>query len=67
MSSFVVEGGHKLHGAIRPQGAKNEALQVICATLLTEEEVTIHNVPEILDIKNLILLLTHTFSCILTK
>lgn len=57
MSSFVVEGGHRLHGAIRPQGAKNEALQVICATLLTEEEVTIHNVPEILDIKNLILLL----------
>ena len=57
MGSFIVEGGRKLSGAIRPQGAKNEALQVICATLLTKEEVTISNVPEILDIKNLILLL----------
>lgn len=57
MGSFIVEGGRKLSGAIRPQGAKNEALQVICATLLTTEEVTISNVPEILDIKNLILLL----------
>ena len=57
MSSFVIEGGHKLSGAIRPQGAKNEALQVISATLLTDEEVVISNVPEILDVKNLILLL----------
>lgn len=57
MSSFVIEGGHPLSGEIYPQGAKNEALQVICATLLTEETVTISNVPEILDIKNLIALL----------
>ena len=57
MSSFVVEGGHKLSGAIRPQGAKNEALQIISAVLLTKEEVKISNIPEILDIKNLILLL----------
>ena len=57
MSSFVIEGGHKLSGTIRPQGAKNEALQVISAVLLTKEEVKISNVPEILDIKNLILLL----------
>ena len=57
MSSFVVEGGHKLSGTIRPQGAKNEALQIISAVLLTKEEVTISNIPEILDIKNLILLL----------
>ena len=57
MSSFVVEGGHKLSGDIRPQGAKNEALQIISAVLLTDEEVTISNIPEILDIKNLILLL----------
>ena len=57
MSSFVVEGGYKLSGAIRPQGAKNEALQIISAVLLTKEEVRISNIPEILDIKNLILLL----------
>ena len=57
MSSFVVEGGHRLHGEITPQGAKNEALQVISAVLLTKEEVTISNIPEILDVKNLILLL----------
>ena len=57
MSSFVVEGGHRLSGTIRPQGAKNEALQIISAVLLTKEEVTISNVPEILDIKNLIMLL----------
>lgn len=57
MSSFVIEGGHKLSGAIRPQGAKNEALQVISATLLTCEETVISNIPEILDVKNLILLL----------
>ena len=57
MSSFIVEGGHRLSGTIRPQGAKNEALQVISAVLLTDEEVTISNIPEILDIRNLILLL----------
>ena len=57
MSSFVIEGGHKLSGTIRPQGAKNEALQVISAVLLTGEKVTISNIPEILDVRNLILLL----------
>lgn len=57
MSSFVIEGGHKLSGTIRPQGAKNEALEVLSAVLLTDEEVTISNVPEILDVRNLILLL----------
>ena len=57
MSSFVIEGGHKLSGTIMPQGAKNEALEVISAVLLTQDEVKISNVPEILDVKNLILLL----------
>ena len=57
MSSFIVEGGHKLSGEIRPQGAKNEALQVISAVLLTSEEVVISNIPEILDVRNLIFLL----------
>ena len=57
MSSFIVEGGYKLSGTIRPQGAKNEALQIISAVLLTKEPVKISNIPEILDIKNLILLL----------
>lgn len=57
MSSFIIEGGNKLHGQIVPQGAKNEALQVICATLLTNQKVTISNVPEILDVLNLIKLL----------
>lgn len=53
-NTFIVEGGHVLSGEIRPQGAKNEALEVISAALLTSEEVRIDNVPEILDIKNLI-------------
>jgi len=57
MASFVIEGRHKLCGEIIPQGAKNEALQVICATLLTSEKVTIHNIPDILDVNNLIILL----------
>lgn len=57
MSSFIVEGGHRLHGEISPQGAKNEALQVICATLLTDCKVTIKNVPVISDVVNLISLL----------
>ncbi|MDR2622447.1 MAG: UDP-N-acetylglucosamine 1-carboxyvinyltransferase [Dysgonamonadaceae bacterium] len=57
MSSFIIEGGHKLSGEIVPQGAKNEALQVICATLLTSEKVTIRNIPDILDVNNLIVLL----------
>ncbi len=58
MASFIIEGGKKLHGEITPQGAKNEALEVICATLLTSEAVTIHNVPNILDVNNLIGLLS---------
>ena len=57
MQSFIIEGGHTLSGTITPQGAKNEALQVICATLLTSEPVTIHNIPDILDVNNLIQLL----------
>ncbi|MDR1783236.1 MAG: UDP-N-acetylglucosamine 1-carboxyvinyltransferase [Dysgonamonadaceae bacterium] len=57
MSFFTVEGGRRLKGDIIPQGAKNEALQVISAVLLTSEKVTIHNVPDILDVNNLILLL----------
>jgi len=57
MASFIIEGGHPLRGTIRPQGAKNEALQVICATLLTSEAVTIHNIPNIRDVNNLIQLL----------
>ena len=57
MASFIVEGNHPLHGEITPQGAKNEALQVICATLLTTEEVVIENIPDILDVNNLIHLL----------
>ena len=57
MSTFVIEGGHRLKGEITPQGAKNEALQVICATLLTKDEVRIQNIPNILDVNNLITLL----------
>lgn len=57
MSSFIIEGGCRLSGEITPQGAKNEALQIICATLLTPEEVIIENIPDILDVNNLILLL----------
>lgn len=57
MASFIIEGGHPLKGDITPQGAKNEALEVICATLLTSEEVTISNIPEILDVLHLIELL----------
>ncbi len=57
MSTYIIEGGHHLHGTIEPQGAKNEALQVISATLLTADPVVIHNVPDILDVVNLINLL----------
>lgn len=57
MKSFIIEGGHPLSGTIAPQGAKNEALEVISATLLTPDEVTIDNIPDILDINNLIKLL----------
>lgn len=57
MASFIIEGGHPLKGSITPQGAKNEALEVICASLLTTEEVVINNIPSILDVNNLIRLL----------
>ena len=57
MTTFIIEGGHRLHGEITPQGAKNEALQVICATLLTDADVRIQNIPNILDVNNLIQLL----------
>lgn len=57
MSTFIVEGGHRLSGSISPQGAKNEALEVICGTLLTSEKVTISNIPDIADIRNLIQLI----------
>lgn len=57
MESFIIEGGHPLSGDITPQGAKNEALQVICATLLTVDPVRIKNIPDILDVNNLIKLL----------
>ena len=57
MASFIIKGGHLLQGTITPQGAKNEALQVICATLLTEDEVIIRNIPDIRDVNNLIQLL----------
>lgn len=57
MASFIIDGGHPLSGTITPQGAKNEALEVICATLLTPDEVIIKNIPDIRDVNNLILLL----------
>lgn len=57
MASFKIEGGHKLNGTITPQGAKNEALQVICAVLLTSEEVIISNIPDIIDVNKLIFIL----------
>ncbi len=57
MSSFEITGGHKLHGEIFPQGAKNEALQVLCAVLLTSGKVVIDNIPDISDVNKLIGLL----------
>ena len=57
MGSFVISGGHRLKGAITPQGAKNEALQIIAAVLLTDERVTIENIPDIVDVNKLIHLL----------
>ena len=57
MAAFIIEGGHPLSGIIKPQGAKNEALQVICASLLTSETVTLRNIPDIRDVQNLIQLL----------
>ncbi|NEW78687.1 MAG: UDP-N-acetylglucosamine 1-carboxyvinyltransferase [Gelidibacter sp.] len=58
MGTFVIEGGHKLSGSITPQGAKNEALQVICAVLLTPEKVIISNIPDIRDVNKLIYILS---------
>ena len=58
MATFKIEGGHLLKGTITPQGAKNEALQVICATLLTSDQVIIRNIPDIRDVNNLIQLLS---------
>ncbi len=57
MSTFKIEGGHQLKGSIQPQGAKNEALQILCAVLLTPEKITIHNIPDIVDVNKLISLL----------
>ena len=57
MASFEIVGGHRLHGEIFPQGAKNEALQVLCAVLLTSEKVVIENIPDIRDVNKLIGLL----------
>ncbi|KAB8155069.1 UDP-N-acetylglucosamine 1-carboxyvinyltransferase [Kordia sp. TARA_039_SRF] len=57
MGTFKIEGGHQLKGSIQPQGAKNEALQILCAVLLTPEKVTINNIPDIVDVNKLIMLL----------
>jgi len=57
MGTFKIEGGHQLKGAITPQGAKNEALQILCAVLLTPEKITIDNIPDIVDVNKLIKLL----------
>ena len=58
MASFIIEGGHRLQGEITPQGAKNEVLQIVCATLLTTDKVIVNNVPDILDVNNLITMLS---------
>ncbi|MFT4612562.1 MAG: UDP-N-acetylglucosamine 1-carboxyvinyltransferase [Glaciecola sp.] len=57
MSTFIIEGGHQLKGKIQPQGAKNEALQILCAVLLSAEEIRIDNIPDIIDVNKLIALL----------
>ena len=57
MGTFRIEGGHRLHGEITPQGAKNEALQILCAVLLTADPVTVHNIPDIVDVNKLIAIL----------
>lgn len=57
MGTFKIEGGHRLKGEIHPQGAKNEALQILCTVLLTAEKVTINNIPDIIDVNKLITLL----------
>jgi len=57
MGTFVIEGGHQLSGSITPQGAKNEALQILCATLLTSDTIIVSNIPDIIDVNKLIVLL----------
>ena len=57
MATFKIEGGHRLEGTIVPQGAKNEALQILCAVLLTPEKVRIENIPNIIDVNKLIFIL----------
>ena len=57
MKTFKIEGGHQLKGAIQPQGAKNEALQILCAVILSPEKIMIHNIPDIIDVNKLIILL----------
>lgn len=57
MSTFIIEGDHQLRGEITPQGAKNEALQILCAVLLTDEVIKVHNIPDILDVNKLLALL----------
>ena len=57
MESFVINGGYPLKGSITPQGAKNEALQILCAVLLTSEKITVHNIPDIIDVNKLISLI----------
>ena len=57
MGTFKIEGGHPLKGEIQPQGAKNEALQILCAVLLTDDKITISNIPDIIDVNKLICLL----------
>ena len=64
MPSFIIEGGQRLKGEIVPQGAKNEALQVLCATLLTSEPVRIQNLPDIADVNNQIRLLQDIGVCV---
>jgi len=59
MESFIIEGGQSLKGSIKPQGAKNEALQILCATLLTSEPIIVNNIPNILDVNKLIQILTN--------
>ena len=59
MGTFQIEGGHQLKGSIQPQGAKNEALQILCAVLLTPEKVVIDNIPDIVDVNKLINILSN--------
>ena len=66
MASFKITGGQKLHGSIQPQGAKNEVLQILCATLLTEETVRVSNIPDIVDVNQLIDILKD-FGVVVTK